>query len=225
MLTYKNRQIPETFEEVIDPEHTALIIHEMLNDFCREDGAFAKTIPDNALVKNLPELIEPTVNLLHEARTAGVKVLYVRWTNLPDDGSRSDPEIRDHFDEVKDGTYVMQNCLLENTWGHQIIDELKPLPDEMVLNKYKFDAFLGANLETILQWNRIKTIIIVGQGVQLGIMSTASTGWNKGYFVVIPEDCMIYRELEWKEPTMKFFNMWGIVRPSTDLIAAWKARQ
>ena len=41
MLTYKGRQIPDTFEEIIDPKHTALIVHELLNDFCAEGGGRA----------------------------------------------------------------------------------------------------------------------------------------------------------------------------------------
>ena len=224
MLTYKGRQIPETFEEVIAPGHTALIVHEMLNDFCREDGAFAKTIPDNALVARLAELIGPTVNLLHEARAAGVKVIYVGWTNLADGSSLSDPEIRRHYQEIMDGTYVMHRCLLENTWGHEPIDELAPQPGEIYVNQYKRDAFVGTSLDAILKWNGIRTFIIVGQGVHVGLVPTVSTGESLGYFVVAPEDCMIYREDKWKEPAMRFLNMWATsVQPSTTLIAAWKA--
>ena len=49
MLQYKGREIPETFAEIVDPKHTALIVHEMLNDFLNPNGEFAKTIPDNGL--------------------------------------------------------------------------------------------------------------------------------------------------------------------------------
>ena len=61
MLTYKGREIPETFAEIVDPKHTALIVHEMLNDFLNPNGEFAKTIPDNGLVKCLPDQIGPLV--------------------------------------------------------------------------------------------------------------------------------------------------------------------
>ena len=73
MLTYKNREIPETFAEIVDPKHTALIVHEMLNDFLNPNGEFARTIPDNPLVKCMPDQVGPLVNLVNEARAAGVK--------------------------------------------------------------------------------------------------------------------------------------------------------
>lgn len=222
MIIYKGRQIPDTFEEIIDPKHTALIVHEMLNDFCHKDGGYSSTIPDNTLVRDLPGLIGPSVNLVNEARQAGVKVIYVGWTNYPDNSSRSDPEIQANYKSIMDGTYIMQKCLMEGTWGHDVIDGLKPQEGDLVLNKFKRDAFAGTSLDSILQWNRIKTFIIVGIGVHIGIVPTVSNGVNKGYFVVTPEDCMISNEPEWLENAMKFLRMWAITKPSSELIRVWK---
>ena len=42
MISYKGRSIPQTFEEIVDPRHTALVVHELLNDFCAKGGAFDK---------------------------------------------------------------------------------------------------------------------------------------------------------------------------------------
>ena len=116
MLTYKNREIPETFAEIVDPKHTALIVHEMLNDFLNPNGEFARTIPDNPLVKCMPDQVGPLVNLVNEARAAGVKIIYVGWTNYPDNSTRADPEIRlglrsDHGRDLRhaavpDGKYL-----------------------------------------------------------------------------------------------------------------------
>ena len=221
MIDYKGRQIPETFKEIIDPKHTALIVHEMLNDFCHKDGAYSKKMP--TLAKDLPGLIGPTVKLVNEAREAGVKIMYVGYTNYPDNESKYDPEIRVNYEAIMDGTYMMQNCLFEGTWGHDVIDELKPQVGALCLNKYQRDAFSGTSLESILQWNRIKTFIIVGIGVQVGIVPTVSNGVNKGYFVLTPKDCMISNDPEWLEASMKFLDMWAFTEPSTDLIKAWNS--
>jgi len=223
VIVYKGRQIPETFEEIVDPKHTAIIVHEMLNDFCKKDGAFKHADPQRTLVQDLPGLLGPTVNLVDKARKVGVKVIYVGWTNYPDNSSRSDPEIQSAYKSIMDGTYIMQKCLFEGTWGHQVIDELKPQEGDLFLNKYKRDAFAGTSLESILQWNGIRTFIIVGIGVHIGIVPTVSNGVNKGYFVVVPEDCMLAAPSEWLDAAMKFLGMWAIVKPSSDLIKAWKS--
>jgi len=220
MITYKGRQIPDTFEEIVDPKHTALIVHEMANDFCHKDGAYS---PGRDLSHLSPEKLAPTINLVDEARKAGVKVIYVRWTNYRDNSSRSDPEIQAAYKSIMDGTHAMQKALIEGTWGHQMIDELKPQEGDLVLNKYKRDAFAGTSLEAMLQWNGIKTFAIVGIGVHVGIIPTVSNGVNKGYFVVIPEDCMLAGPSEWFDAAMKFLGMWAIVKPASDLIKAWKS--
>ncbi len=83
MITYKGRQIPETLEEIIDPKHTALIIHELLNDFCAKGGGLDKTGTRIDTSKILP----PIQKLLETARKKNVKVMYVRATNHADNST------------------------------------------------------------------------------------------------------------------------------------------
>ncbi|MFQ5876047.1 MAG: hypothetical protein ACE5JL_19915, partial [Dehalococcoidia bacterium] len=76
MLTYKGRQIPETFEEIIDPKHTALIVHELLNDFCAEGGAFDKA----GHRIDVSGIVDPVVRLIEGAREQNIHIIYVRYT-------------------------------------------------------------------------------------------------------------------------------------------------
>ncbi len=76
MIEFKGRRIPENLAEIVDPAHTALVVHELLNDFCAEGGAFDKVgrrIDPSAI---LPAAIQT----IAAARTAGVRVIYVRYT-------------------------------------------------------------------------------------------------------------------------------------------------
>ena len=72
MITYMNRKIPETFEEIVDPSHTALIVHEMLNDYVSKGGAFHP----NAQPTGVTEMLPAMRNLIDAARKAKVKVIY-----------------------------------------------------------------------------------------------------------------------------------------------------
>ena len=38
-ITFQGREIPNTVEEILNPKHTVLVVHEMLNDFISEGGA------------------------------------------------------------------------------------------------------------------------------------------------------------------------------------------
>ena len=82
MISYQNRDIPETLDEILNPSHSALIIHELLHDFVSADGFFDKTGVRIDISKTLP----PSVNLLQAARRNGVKVIYVRFYQEMDKG-------------------------------------------------------------------------------------------------------------------------------------------
>ncbi len=70
MITYKGRQIPETFEEIVNPLHTALIVHEMRNDL-REIGSFDKH--GNTIRIDFDSIVAPIARLLEAARDKHVR--------------------------------------------------------------------------------------------------------------------------------------------------------
>lgn len=42
MIKFQGRDIPETLEEILAPSHTALVIHDMQNDFSKSDTIYSK---------------------------------------------------------------------------------------------------------------------------------------------------------------------------------------
>ena len=219
MITYKGRKIPETFEEIVDPKHTALIVHEMLNDFISEGGRGTQTTGGPI---DVSKIMAPMVTLIDEARSNNVRVIYVRYTNYADHRTLGDPMIQQSFKRIMDPNSPPP-AGLEGTWGHEIVDEVKPHEGDMVLNKYKVDAFIGTNLEALLRWNGIKTIVIVGVGAEAGIVPTVIHANNLGFFVVAPEDCIRPTHPDWLDIAMKFIGRSSIVRPSSDVIEAWES--
>jgi nicotinamidase-related amidase len=39
---------------------------------------------------------------------------------------------------------------LQGTWGAEIVDELKPEPNDTIIKKLRYDAFYGTSLDHIL---------------------------------------------------------------------------
>ena len=216
MITYKGREIPETLEEILDPKHTVLIVHEMLNDWLSKGGAFDPDARHDAVTEMLP----PMIKLVDAARRSNVKVIYAKFTSYADYRTLSDPDILRSYDRIKDPN--SRPPVVEGTWGHQVIDELKPQEGDHLLDKYKVDAFVGTNLDPLLRWNGIKTIAIMGVGAFPGILATVSHAYNLGYFIVAPEDCIRgISQPGLSEDAMKFIRLWAIVKPSSDVIRAW----
>ena len=65
----------------------------------------------------------------------------------------------------------------EGTGGIQIIDELAPLPNDIIIKKRRFSAFYNTELETVLKnirgWGQIDTVIICGTVTNVCCESTA----------------------------------------------------
>ena len=124
----------EIHEEVrVDPAKTALIIVDMQNDFVKEGGAL--------LVPDAETTIPKIKGLLDLAREAGMKVVYTQDTH--DEG---DPEWEIWPEHVRTGS-----------WGWEIVDELEPREDEVVIRKVRYDAFYGTHLDHLLRiwgWTR-----------------------------------------------------------------------
>ena len=216
MLTYKGRQIPETFEEIIDPKHTALIVHELLNDFCAEGGAFDKA----GHRIDVSGIVEPVVRLIEGARQQNVRVIYVRYTIHADYSTWSDLDIWKWRDSISKPDRPPPP-VVDGTWGWENIDEVKPQPGDLIVRKYRVDAFFGTPLDELLRWNGIKTIVIVGAGAEVGIVPTVIHASNLGYFSVAVEDCLRPTDPARLEDAMKFIRDWAIVKNHTDVLDAW----
>jgi nicotinamidase-related amidase len=155
----------EISEEVrVDPAKTALIVVDMQNDFVKEGGALL--VPD----------AEPTIpkikGLLDLARESGMKVVFTQDTH--DEG---DPEWEIWPEHVRTGS-----------WGWEIVDELKPREDEVVIRKVRYDAFYGTHLDHFLRIWGVDTLLICGTVANICVHYTAASAALRWFDVVIPRD-------------------------------------
>ena len=221
MLTWEGREIPQTLTEIVDPKHTAVIVHDMQNDNTGPGGVFEK---DGRRI-DVKALIPPIAHFIGEARRHEVRVMYTEYTNLPNFATFTDGRIRDLYPIVSDPVKRQgQVSSIQRTWGAETIPELGPRPGETVISKYRVDAFIGTPLEHVLRTARVRTIIHTGIATEVGILPTAWHAINLGFFVVVPEDCVGPMQKQYHEDAMKFLRRLGIPTTSWDIVQAWKAR-
>ncbi|MFO7867499.1 MAG: isochorismatase family cysteine hydrolase [Candidatus Aminicenantes bacterium] len=157
--------IPYKNQITLPAEQTAMIVVDMQNDFVREKGKL--TGP------HAEETIPRIASLLKRARGNSVRVAYSQDTMFKDD-----PE----FD------IWGEHCLI-NTWGWEIIDELKPRRGERVVRKNRYDAFYGTWLDHFLTriW-KVKHLVVVGTVSNICVLHTAASAGLRWFHVVIPAD-------------------------------------
>jgi ureidoacrylate peracid hydrolase len=176
----------------IDLLKTAVIVVDMQNAFVRKGGYFDVTGRD---VSKTEGIIGPCQKTIAAARQRGARIIYFQMGCSPDFSDRGPADspynlrskglrlIRGQ-PEVKDKFYIY------GTWGAEIIEELKPRPEDIVVRKQKYDGFIGTNLEIILSTFSIKYLVFVGTATNLCVESTVRHAFFLDYFPILVSDAV-----------------------------------
>lgn len=176
------KQIRETFEEVIDPSVTALLVIDMQLDAISDKGKLAAAGND---VKAMQEIVPRCVQLVEAARRCGVLVVHVRVLTLADGRSDSPSWLR-----MKGVAVNSTDFFLEGSEGAEFIDELKPLPGEPIVTKHRSSAFVGTNLEILLRASGIETVVVIGEQTPGCVEATYRDAAYHDFYNVLVEDCV-----------------------------------
>jgi nicotinamidase-related amidase len=103
----------------------------------------------------------------------------------------------------------------------QIVPEMGPEPGDVVVTKHQPSAFFGTDLETQLRRRKIETIVLCGISTNIGVESTARTGFEHGFNLVFASDAMAGRDAESHEMAVtKYFPTIGRVRTTEEIVTA-----
>ena len=156
------------------PTRTALIVVDMQYDFIGPDEGSGSS--DGR--KMLPRLIE----LIEFCRAVGIKVIYTKHVHRADGSdagifARLWPRIAE------------KAALVEGTEGVEIVDEIRPLPGEPVIEKHRYSAFFGTDLEILLRCSCIDTVAISGVTTENCCESTARDAVFRDFSLIFLSDC------------------------------------
>lgn len=132
------------------------------------------------------EAVDRIAGLRARAHEAGVAVFFTRFA--------LDPSGRDM------GVYRLKRDLLEipywcleGTPGAEIVAELKPAKDDIVLVKRKPSAFHGTKLLGLLVERGIDTLVIVGGATSNCVRATVFDAASHDLRAMVPADCVFDR--------------------------------
>lgn len=165
--------MPYTVTE-INPRKTAFIIVDMENDYVAE-GAPLHTKMASAIVPRLKRA-------LAHARDTGMRVIFTAHAH------RRDGCDMGVFGRSRRRPIVERVSLVDGEPGIEIYDELKPLPDEVVLKKRRFSAFYGTDLDIILRSSGIEAVIVTGVTTENCCHATARDALFHNYGAIFLSD-------------------------------------
>src|ERR1700747_2300723 len=215
----------EPYVYEFEPARCVLVIIDMQRDFL-ERGGFGEMLGND--VSQLRRTIEPNRKLLAAWRAEGLKVIHTR------EGHRSDMTDLPPAKKVrgKSKTSIgdpgpMGRILIRGEAGHDIIPELYPLDDEIVIDKPGKGAFYATELGDILQKYRIENLLVCGVTTEVCVNTTVREANDRGYrCVVLADGCASYFP-EFHEMGLKMIKaqggIFGWVADSAAVIKAMQA--
>lgn len=176
----------------VDAASTAVIVVDMQNDFGSKGGMFDRAGVNISIIQ---KVITPIAKVIEAARKVGIKIIYLKLgfhEDLSDDGNEEFR--RAHHLAVVGDTIDAPNgstsrILIRDTWNTDIVPELKPQPDDIVIYKTRYSGFYKTDLDSILKQSGKKNLIITGCTTSTCVESTVRDAMFRNYSSVVLEDC------------------------------------
>jgi biuret amidohydrolase len=151
--------IPQTLEELCDPQRVALLVYDMQVGILNQ-------------IQNPEQITLQVLKVLSAARHAGVRVLFSRHLSLPKELMGMSQFRMAMAWQRTDSPEQVKPWFLRDDPSFQIIPELAPRPTEGVFDKLTMSAFEGTWLDFALRDCGINAFIIVGVATEIGIEPT-----------------------------------------------------
>jgi len=159
--------------EPLDLRHSALIVWDM------QRGIAGRA-------SNLADLVPRVKILLAQYRIRGWPVVYSQHTTAPPEWGN--PSMARSMS--KRGVVPGSFRLLPGTPEWEILPEVAPRPEELVLSKTSPSFFVGTPLEQMLRFRNIEVLVLTGVSTEAGIMGTARHASTLGFHPLVVEDAV-----------------------------------
>jgi biuret amidohydrolase len=175
------------YEYTFEPATTALVVIDMQRDFL-EPGGFGEMLGND--VSLLQRVVEPLSAVLEAARAEGMMIVHTREGHRPDMSDCPPAKRARGRSEMGIGSVGPKGrILIRGEFGHDIVDELAPLPGEVVLDKPGKGSFYATDLELMLRNAGITHLIVTGVTTEVCVHTTVREANDRGFECLVLEDC------------------------------------
>lgn len=191
--TIHNIEIPADPEPItIDALKTALIIVDMQNAFVRRGGYFDISGYD---ISRTERIIPPCSAVMQAARERGIKIIYLQMIREKTSAEKKlkespalcksrIPSMVEKHPEIEDKIFF------NGAWGSEIIEELKPDENDIIIRKQKYDGFIDTDLEGKLKDLGSQYLIFMGTATNICVESTIRHAFFLDYFPILVSDAV-----------------------------------
>jgi ureidoacrylate peracid hydrolase len=157
----------------LEPTRTAVVVVDV-------QRYFVESLP----FEGMRRAIRPIARFLPIARAGGIVVVHVKSEFRADmaDAGRPGSRTRQMMDSVGHG-------LAKGSGGAEIVPELAPLPEDLVVVKRRFSGFADTELHALLAARGIETLVFAGGTTTVCVESTLRDAVFHDYNPLLLSDC------------------------------------
>ncbi len=160
------------------------------------------------------ERVALAVKLVGAARAAGIAVVFVQERH-----ARTYVDFGRELDGSED-----VHCV-EGDYDTELVDALRPQPDEYFVPKRRYSAFFGTDLEIILRGLSAQTLVLCGGLTDVCVHYTFVDAHQHDYHVRVAEDVVGGSSQEAHDASLRAMEylQTGALRPSAEIVSAFAA--
>jgi len=179
---------PETLDVVLD--RSAIVVVDMQNAFASKGGLLDLAGID---ISGAAEVVRTIDTVLDAARASGVHVVYLQTGYKPDlsnGGSDASPNPRKEtaLCLMRARPELKGKLLVEGTWDFQIVPDLVPRVNDIVVLKTRYSGFAGTTLDSVLRVREIRYLFFVGIATNVCVESTLRDAYFHEYWPILVTD-------------------------------------
>ncbi|WP_338547956.1 cysteine hydrolase family protein [Roseovarius phycicola] len=180
-----------------------------------QKSTFAPLSDDERAIAHMPDYAERMAlsrKAIDQARDVGIPVVFIQEihrADLVDMGRETDGDEEVH-------------CLDNNPLTELAVEELGILPDDYKIQKRRYSAFYGTDLEILLRGLKAETLILVGGLTDVCVHYTFVDAHQGDYFCRVIEDCVAGSSIEAHDAALRAMEylQHGAVRSLNEVLEA-----
>jgi ureidoacrylate peracid hydrolase len=179
---------PEPIE--VDFGRSAVVVVDMQNAFANKGGTLDIAGVD---LSDAARVVRAIRQVVDSARAASVPIVFLQMGYKPDLSNAGGPRSPNSHKELamhlmKSKPELKGKLLTEGSWDFAIVDELAPLPSDMMITKTRYSGFAGTTLDAQLRVRGIQYLFFAGIATNVCVESTLRDAYFLDYWPILLAD-------------------------------------
>jgi ureidoacrylate peracid hydrolase len=172
-------------------DRTALIVVDVQNGFCSKGGLF--DILGMLEEDKIQKVVQIDKGIIEACRRKGMQIIYLRMGYRPDMADSGGDESINYWKEgslvfAREDPKIKGRYMTVGSWDWEIIDDIKPQPEDLLVNKNRFSGFPNTDFDIVLRTGNIKYLLVIGFFTNVCVESNIRDAFFHEYFPILISD-------------------------------------